>query len=607
MTKKEKVFAHLNECYDDLYADIDNKTEIARQINKKLNLGSNPNTLRDYIREWLEQREEEKSDETSSPPDKKTKTTSSKSSSSFSDKSDEDDGKTYNVTFSSFEEWMNFKGRVKEEDKRKYQKRKNFQEHIGDNLHQWFFVSTDQARKKVNHPENHLFCAYNLEERVYYFNFPASNNLPNVVADFSQMRRLIEAYVYYGEGKTRKQCTRILLDETDFAEEHGDIVRDVNGNPIRFEHTKKMLRALGIDKNSQPYPPHDIREKSQEDIIQAWREKDEAWIEKKKLETDAEHWKSRYKDIVSDRMDVRRILEEVANGLPEGDIRMDITPVDMDSSQPQYDMVLILADWHVGQLSDVKTNTYNKSVFKNRISRLKEKIQTWLQVHNRPIRKCWIVINGDMLDGPNGTMRPNQQYEQDLFYNDQTRVASRSLSEVISFVRGHLPTSIPISIQAVPGNHGRSTKKREDDPYRMIELATYQISEAITEDLDNVEWSIEREIFQDWLITDYARTTQVIQTHGDRSYKKYKDHIEAIMDKRADYHLLTSGHYHHEKIQEDLDKLGVQSGSLAGDEPYGLHRLAVGSRPSQRIMMVDNEGPYIPGQLIVDNLERPTK
>lgn len=596
MTKKEKVFAHLDECYDELYSDIDNKTEIARQINKKLNLGSNPNTIRDYIREWLNQ--EDKAETTSNE--------SSTQSTSESDKTD-DEQNTYTVNFSSFEEWMNFKGKIKEEDRRKYKKRKNFREHIGDNLDEWFFVSTDQARKKVNRPESHMFCAYNLNEQVYYFNFAYDSNLPNVAADFSQIRRLVEAYVYYGEAKTRKQCTRILLDETDFAEEHGDIVRDVNGNPIRFEHTKKILKALGIDKNSQPYPPHDIREKSREDIIQAWREKDEAWIEKQKLETDAEHWKSRYKDLVSDRMDVKRILEEVADGLPEGDIRLEIDPIEMDSDKPEYDMIILLADWHVGQVSDVLTNTYNKSVFKNRINRLKEGIQAWMQTHDRPIRKCWIVVNGDMLDGPNGTMRPNQQYEQDLFYNDQTRVASRSLSEVISFVRGHLPNSIPISIQAVPGNHGRSTKEREDDPYRMIELATYQISEAITEDLENLEWSIAREIFQDWLINHYSRTTQIIQTHGDRSYKNYKDHIEALMDKRADYHLLTSGHYHHEKIQEDLDKLGVQSGSLAGDEPYGLHRLAVGSRPSQRIMMVDQDGPYIPGQLIVDNLERPTK
>lgn len=590
MTKKEKVFEHLNKHYEDKYSDLNNKSEIARQINEAIDLQSNANTLRDYVRLWIKE----------NVTDKDSKNSKSK-------KDNKDSKQSITIEFKDMTELIEFDNlnSISKQDRQKVKIRKNFWEIIGEDLQDWHFVSTDQARKKVDKPEKHLFCMYNLDERVYYFNFPGDSNLTNVVATFSQIRELIESYVYYGRGKTRKECTRIMLND-EFAEKHGDIVRDINSYPIKFSHTKKILRALGIDKNSHPYPPHDIREKTREEIIHTWREKDESYIEQKKLETDAKYWKKRYEKIISQKMDIQRMLSEVTNELPDGDIRIDIEPVSFDSGKP-YDLCLILADWHIGQTSDVITNAYNKTVFNKRIKTLKSKIHNWLHTHNRPINNCWIIINGDMIDGPNGTMRPGQQYEQDLFYNEQTRVGSRKISEVISYVRGLLPSSIPISIQAVPGNHGRSTKNREWDPYRVIELATYQISEAITENLENLQWSISKEIFQDWLIDYYECTTQVIQTHGDRTYKDFKSHIEAIMDKRAQYHLLTSGHYHHENIKEELDKLGVQSGSLAGDESYGLHRLAVGSRPSQRIMMIDNDGPYIPGQLIVDNLARPTR
>jgi len=65
-------------------------------------------------------------------------------------------------------------------------------------------------------------------------------------------------------------------------------------------------------------------------------------------------------------------------------------------------------DWHVGKRVDLKHHTYNYSIFRTRLQRLKEEIREHFRAHTRPIRRFYICDMGDTSDGVMGNMHPEQ-------------------------------------------------------------------------------------------------------------------------------------------------------------------------------------------------------
>jgi predicted phosphodiesterase len=164
-------------------------------------------------------------------------------------------------------------------------------------------------------------------------------------------------------------------------------------------------------------------------------------------------------------------------------------------------------------------------------------------------------------------------------------------------VLGHLRGLVgdeAITVHAVAGNHGRAGGHASEDPKRLPELLLYRLCEEMTGQID-VVWDRSTDIIHQWRVY----MCQILQTHGDRAPKDLDKVLRAMLDKRAESHLLIRGHRHSLEVVESHDGMGWQSGSLMGDTEYGLHQLCLGARPSQSIIEVRRDGPRVPGTLLV--------
>jgi len=456
-------------------------------------------------------------------------------------------------------------------------------------------VSHLHDKQSIDNPDTSDVALIQWEEERYYFNL---NKYPNTSLSFSEVEELVRAYVYEGSGMTRSTVVRYAARD-DFREAVGD-EHITNAPELQKGQIKRIFWALDIDKESLPFAPHeyDDADKTASDLAEKWRGQQEAAVEQKYRAQEAKDWKRRYRQEVKKRVQIQSKMDAVADALQENPPHVDVAPSSQDAEPGSthgapYQPLLVFADWHIGRVVDLPDNTYNHKVAEQRLASVREGFQNFLQQYRRPIDTIRVVFLGDLVDGPNGTMHTGQQAHQDLYYEEQPQFVAEEITKIFAEL---LEWEVPLQVYAVPGNHGRGTEDRSDDPTRIVELCTYQVAREMSRQLpgsDRMHWTITRDIVGEFS----AYSTQILYTHGDRTPRNMEDTLTALQNKSKDYHLLLQGHRHSREAEESefLKGLGIQSGSLIGDTGHGRHQLGVGARPSQRIVMVDEAGPKTPG------------
>jgi hypothetical protein len=434
-----------------------------------------------------------------------------------------------------------------------------------------------------------VFEDWSRREYLFLFNGWEPFDVP-----FEEMDSLIRAYVRSGSAMSQMEVCRWAWS---------DEYQEAHGSRRRLDHRcfQKMLRALDVQKNSPPFAPHRAKEETVEQLVGSHRIQQEATLLHKIDQGNRSFFEAKYKEQLKND---RRLLSRLADVHPNVEsISFDIqveSRRDVDSNLEPCHPLIIISDWHIGALVRMPgNNLYDKEVAQERLSKLRFEVEEYFHTNRRPVEGLTIAICGDMCDGPMGDMRAGQQHEQDLHYHEQSRATVRALAEFLAFVRGLFP-DVPIHVPCVPGNHGRGTANKADDPVRLVEIMIYQnVEDCVAEQLQ-----MEFNICADVLNIFYIYSTQVIQTHGDRITKNVERLIRAAMDKRATHHLMISGHFHSEteKTMDVLaDSFAVRSGSIMGDTPYGLQQLGLSSRPSQRIIEIRKSiGPLVPGTLVLE-------
>jgi len=114
------------------------------------------------------------------------------------------------------------------------------------------------------------------------------------------------------------------------------------------------------------------------------------------------------------------------------------------------DATLCISDVHVGK----KTQTYNSTVFKERLNNLCDKyVKTTKQLGTfNEIDNLNIFILGDIIDGE--LVYPTQAHHIEMDIDDAVDIAVNEFTYAVSGIQEEL--GLPLNIYTVRGNHGRT-------------------------------------------------------------------------------------------------------------------------------------------------------
>lgn len=396
--------------------------------------------------------------------------------------------------------------------------------------------------------------------RIVTFDIPAK-----------QIQWICDQYTYAGAGKTQKTICREL--------------GVVFGRQMQHETFRFVLQALGIDKNSPPVAPHRYLSVVDEDIdaiVNSVRVKREAAVELRKRETDLSYYIKRNDELVEKLADIDAWVSEL------GSVDVPTYPrVEIESTKgPPEVPVHIFSDWHVGATAYTTEHTAPYLV-----KQLAEFYGRYQGLLTSPV----VFFCGDILDGVQGDMHPEQWRHQHCSGVEQVVCAVNQMVQVVSYL--HQQYQQRVQVAYVTGNHDRSGAHRSEDPERIMGQVLGRW--AASETRDYADWVYPAK--HSTLVDTRVGSTQILAYHGDRQPKDWRKLLLANQNKDARYHLLLSGHRHAPELRvaEDVGVMVYRVGSTLNQDLYAKERLGLGYRPSQQVLLIGDKGPHLPGQLML--------
>ena len=419
--------------------------------------------------------------------------------------------------------------------------------------------------------------------REYWFVFPSNSEPFDIPCD--EIQYLIRLYVHAGSGLTQSTVARRAMQDLD---------RDMTAGLF-----DKICKSLGIDKSSPPFAPHALAEEQPDDLtdVQRLRERAEAAVEQKMLEREPKALRKLVRKQARQLADTRHRIRQAVESA-------EITPLDpvkvddvagrqvTNGDDRPYVPILLLSDWHVGKMVRLVANRYDLSVAKGRVRQWLQKAVGFLHDYTRPIDQINIALLGDLIDGVGGNVYKQQWLDQDVNGRDQAVETARLVAQAIRGVAESTGGCVDILVDATPGNHGRSGGDRAADPQRFPEAMTYQLAKTYLRDVEQVEFEIHDE-------APVARrefhqfNTTMLYTHGDRTPSDLRDlgwSKTPTNDRRIG---IVSGHSHTDERSAVGDRhvYWQQNGALCGPDDFEEDRLGKAYRPSQSMVILDEDGP----------------
>ncbi len=263
-----------------------------------------------------------------------------------------------------------------------------------------------------------------------------------------------------------------------------------------------------------------------------------------------------------------------------------------------------VALWHLTDWQGAKlTPSYNSEVMHKRVHRFVDKAEkiTEIQRASHPVKDCYIVLGGDMIEGLFNF--PTQPYEIDATLFEQFVTVSNLLVEV---TRRALTIYENVHVVAEWGNHGRLGSKRDAVPrHDNADRMTYELARQIliSSGAKNLVWEDCPEDIQRLEIGNY----RALVIHGDEigrggfsSLNTIVNHVNRWRSGSYPWYFrdVYVGHYHTHYQQSLADGAGAVfgTGSTESDNRYASVGLASSAIPSQRLHFIDPEAGRVTAQ-----------
>lgn len=263
-----------------------------------------------------------------------------------------------------------------------------------------------------------------------------------------------------------------------------------------------------------------------------------------------------------------------------------------------------VAVWHLTDWQGAKvTPSYNSQVMHDRINLFVDKAQriTEIQRADHPVRDCYILLGGDMIEGLFNF--PTQPFEIDATLFEQFVTVSNLL---VSTVRRALTIYDKVTVVAEWGNHGRLGSKRDAVPRSdNADRMTYELARQVLASAgeSRVSWGDSGEDIQRVEIGNY----RALVIHGDEigrtgfaSPSTIVNHVNRWRSGSYPWEFrdVYVGHYHTHYQYSLADGAGAVygTGSTESDNRYASVGLASSAVPSQRLHFVDPVGGRVTAQ-----------
>lgn len=276
--------------------------------------------------------------------------------------------------------------------------------------------------------------------RIRYYSYqifrrgkaPLSGKLSR--AEMSTIHRL---YSYYGDSLTQRIISRHFVD-------------------LSLVDFKRILRAYNITKASAPFAPHDIEEKSEEELREIQlREKENSFLRKAE-EDQIKNNAKLLRKYAQENIELKKQLQDAANF--SIDIPKDIVPIKIEPvAKSDRNLTLYISDLHIG--AKVTGNTIYKENIVYSPDECKRRLEEVLRrVHSfGDLDTINVVLMGDNIDCAGFFGKTSRMDHADLPENLDPREQANSFINIMMWFIGSLVSnkfSSHIRVFSVPcGNH----------------------------------------------------------------------------------------------------------------------------------------------------------
>lgn len=249
-----------------------------------------------------------------------------------------------------------------------------------------------------------------------------------------------------------------------------------------------------------------------------------------------------------------------------------------------------LTDWQGAK----KTVSYNSEVMHKRVHRFVDKAEqiTEIQRKDHPVKDCYILLGGDMIEGLFNF--PTQPFEIDATLFEQFVTVSNLLVQVVQRALGIYEK---VTVVAEWGNHGRLGSKRDAVPRNdNADRMTYELARQVllSSGIKNLTWEDSPNDIQQVEIGAY----RALVIHGDEigrtgfaSATTIVNHVNRWRSGSYPWEFrdVYVGHYHTHYQYSLADGAGAVygTGSTESDNRYASVGLASSAVPSQRLHFVN--------------------
>ena len=295
---------------------------------------------------------------------------------------------------------------------------------------------------------------------------------------------------------------------------------------------------------------------------------------------------------------VDAVLEASRDAILANPIQIPKPPKDARRKAPEA-AVWHLTDWQGAK----KTVSYDSEVMKERVHRFVDKAVkiTDIQRADHPVKDCWILLGGDMIEGLFNF--PTQPFEIDATLFEQFVTVSNLLVEIVIRALGCYEN---VTVVAEWGNHGRLGSKRDAVPRSdNADRMTYELARQIlySSGAKNLTWNDSPNDIQQVEIGNY----RALLIHGDEigrnGYASPTTIVNHVNRWRSgsypwEFRDVYVGHYHTHYQYSLADGAGAVygTGSTESDNRYASVGLASSAVPSQRLHFVNPEAGRVTAQ-----------
>lgn len=261
-----------------------------------------------------------------------------------------------------------------------------------------------------------------------------------------------------------------------------------------------------------------------------------------------------------------------------------------------------LSDWQLAKV----TATYNTEICEERIRRYAEKVValTEIQRADHPVKKCVVVITGDLIEGE--LIFPGQHWLIDSSLYRQICVDGPRI--LGNFLRTMLANFDSVEVHAVIGNHGRlgGRASRDMNPESNGDRMLYRITEQLLAGEKRLVWNIpDGDRDKAWHTVASIGNYKAMLLHGDqfRSFSILNIR-KAVLGwyggaVTEEFNEVLFGHWH-QPSKFQINKIVARcSGSPESDNEYAVESLSAIGEASQNLLFVHPEKGIVTAEYCV--------